>query len=204
MGCLAVLAVPFMAVCFFVGVRLGDELGGVLGVALAALAMAGLLRSWRRFMSPIRARIKEDLANTQVEVLAISSAQVLNVPATHSSVDPTFVIELEGNRVLILLGQWLAEMATFGGKIDDSQQDDTGHAYANGLPPPWAFPTSAFTLHRFPWSGEVLKIELKGPYVAPVEIGVSVDLVQINDAPSRIVEGTVADLPAAVQRLATR
>ena len=119
-----------------------------------------------------RARIREDFANGTVEVLAITGAVPLNVPAMHSSVDPAFAIGLEGDRTLLLLGQWLSDPATFGRtRTDLTRDDDAGDAFANGLPPPCAFPTGAFTVHRFPVSGDVVRIELAGEYIAPADSG---------------------------------
>jgi len=204
MGCLVAVALPFLGVCFFVGEGFGQGWGGAAGTVLGMALVAAFARSWRRFIGPTRARIRQDLADAMVEVLTLDSVTPLEVPSNHSSVDPTFVIELDSQRVLILLGPWLVEPTTFGGQWQEPHESDAGDAYANGLPPPYAFPTSAFRLERFPSSGEVVRIEITGDYVAPKRIDVDVNAALINDAPTRIIEGTAADLPAAVQRLAVR
>ena len=92
----------------------------------------------------------------------------------------------------------------FGGDPNNIVDDDTSDAIANGLPPPYSFPTDAFTFHRFPVSGEVLRVDLEGKYAKPRELPVHVDLRPANDFSSRIVDGTPEDLPSTLQRLHPR
>lgn len=200
MGCLAVLALPFAATCFFVGERVAGLVVGAVAVALAVAAILAFYVSYHRFSAPIRDRVRRDIANASVEVLSITDAVAFNIPAAHASVDPAFAIELDDGRTLLLLGQWLSEPSTFGADAKDLPEADDGDAFANALPPPCSFPTRAFTLHRFPISGEVVRVELVGDYVAPEDI--DLDLRRVNDMPSRILECTLADLPGAVARLA--
>ena len=177
---------------------------GRAGWAFAAALIGAVLivfaifaRSMTSYLRPIRERIREDLANGTVEILAITSAAPLHVPAMHSSVDPAFAIELDDGRTLVLLGQWLSDPKAFGGTWRDlPEDDDAGDAFANGLPPPYAFPTSAFTVERFPVSGTVVRIGLNGPYVAPADL--EVDLRPVNDYPSRIYETPAARLSEAL------
>ena len=139
------------------------------------------------------------VSQSRRETVAITSAVPLNIPAMHSSVDPAFAIELDDGRTLVLLGQWLSDPKTFGGTWKDlPEDDDGGDAFANGLPPPYAFPTSAFTVERFPVSGTVVRIGLAGDYLAPADL--AVDLRQVNDYPSRIYETPPSGLPEAVGR----
>lgn len=207
LGCLAVVALvalPSAATCFFVGERFGGAIGGALGFLASAIGAGAIARSLVKFSAPIRARIAQDLENGTVEVLKLSSVSPIDIPATHSSVDPAFAFELEGNRTLLLLGQWLSEPSTFGGDWKNVVDDDAGDAFANALPPPYSFPTDAFTLHRFAVSGEVVRIDLDGQYAKPREVPVHVDLREANDFPSRIVDGPPEDLSAALQRLRPR
>jgi hypothetical protein len=182
---MAALLVPFAAVALLVGLRRGWAVGaGIFG--LATVVVGGLVVSFLRHRAPIRARASLDLEARTVEVLTVTDAAPLSIDAMHSSVDPAFAFEIEDGRTLVLLGQWLRDEATFGGTRDPSADDDAADAFANGLTPPNAFPTSAFTVHRFPASGEVVRIDLAGPYVAPAAL--ALDLRAANDYPSRIYE----------------
>jgi hypothetical protein len=182
-GCLSALLVPFAVLALVLGLRGGWVIGaGIL--ALGAILVGGLAVAFLRHRTPIRGRARQDHAAGTVEVLAVTGAAPLSITAMHSSVDPAFAFEIDGGRTLVLLGQWLREETTFGGTRDAPADADAGDAYANALPPPNAFPTSAFTVHRFPISGEVLRIQLTGPYVQPPEL--NVDLRSASDYPSRI------------------
>jgi hypothetical protein len=198
-GCLATLSVPIAAAALSAGLRFGLVLGAAV-VLVAAVVVGAFVVSIVKHQRPIRERQRQDLANGTVEILAVSSATPLNVPATHSSVDPAFAVELEGGRTLVLAGQWLSDPTTFGGTNEDAGDDDAGDPFANALPPPYAFPTRAFTVHRFPVSGEVLGIELAGEYVEPPELGGNVDLRVVNDYPSRIYDTVPSKLPEVLPR----
>jgi hypothetical protein len=198
-GALGCLAVP-LAFVLFGSVAVAGRAGWAFAAALIGavlIVFAIFARSMTSYLRPIRERIREDLANGTVEILAITSAAPLHVPAMHSSVDPAFAIELDDGRTLVLLGQWLSDPKAFGGTWRDlPEDDDAGDAFANGLPPPYAFPTSAFTVERFPVSGTVVRIGLNGPYVAPADL--EVDLRPVNDYPSRIYETPAARLSEAL------
>jgi hypothetical protein len=185
LGCAAVPAVFAAGAAIVMAARFGLLAGGVV-VLVAALAATAVVVSFRSYWRPVQARIREDVASGTVEVLTIASAAPFHIPPMHSSVSPAFAFELEGGRTLVLLGQWLSEEATFGGTPDPVADDDAGDAFANALTPPNAFPTSAFVVHRFARSGEVVRIELTGPYLEPAEL--NLDLRPANDFPSRIYE----------------
>ena len=204
-GCLTVLALPVALAGLFVGLRFGGAIGAigaVVGVLAAAILIAPLLMAFRRHRAPIRARIQQDVADGIIEVLAVTGAAPLAIPATHSSVDPAFAFELDGGRTLVLLGQWLGDPATFGGDAKTLRDDDAGDAFANALPPPYAFPTRAFTVHRFPASGEVVRIDLGGEYVAPAELDGDIDLTKVSDYPSRVFDMPPSGLAGALPRRA--
>jgi hypothetical protein len=202
-GALGCLAVPLAFVLFG-----SVAVAGRVGYAFTAAVIAAILivfaifaRSMTGYLRPIRERIRQDVANGTVEILAITSAAPLNIPGMHSSVDPAFAIDLEGDRTLVLLGQWLSDPATFGSASTDlPADDDAGDAFANGLPPPCAFPTSAFTVERFPVSGTVLRIGLAGDYVAPADL--AVDLRPVNDYPSRLYEAPASRLSEVLPKQA--
>jgi hypothetical protein len=192
---LLLMATALAAGAFVLGRFLGGVVGGVV-VAILVLGFFGwAATSFLRFHAPIRKRVDADLRNRTVEILDISGAQPFTIPADHSSVDPAFAIELDGNRTLILVGQWLREPRTFGGSHEQLRDgDDEGDRYANVLPPPYAFPTSAFTVHRFPVSGVVVRIDIKGDYVAPAELVPQVELRKGVPADSHVLECPVRDL----------
>lgn len=203
-GSLGCLAVP-LAFVLFGSVAIAGRVGYAFTAAVIAAVLilfAIVARSMTGYLRPIRERIREDVANGTVEILAITSAAPLNIPSMHSSVDPAFAIEIDAGRTLVLLGQWLSDPATFGGSSKDlATDDDAGDAFANGLPPPFAFPTSAFTVERFPVSGTVVRIGLAGDYVAPADL--ALDLRPVNDYPSRLYDTPASRLSEVLPKPGT-
>jgi hypothetical protein len=200
-GCATIIALPLVVTGFLVGLQPGGFVGGVTGALLAAAALGCCFYSFHRFSSPVKKRMRQDLSNAQVEVLAIVDAVPLSIPASHSSADPGFAFELENGRTLLLLGEWLCEPDTFGGDWKGLPDNDEGDNFANALPPPFSFPTRAFTVHRFPLSGEVLRISLESDYVAPETMEGDIDLAALNDMPSRVLHCPLSDLAETVRSL---
>jgi len=133
--------------------------------AFALLAWSALRRhnAARKHVFDTRRKLRLDMERGVVELVIVDGADV--VLATSNAVHPFFAFALEGGKVLALLGQWLWEARIYGaqssGVIETEQQ-------GNGLPAPWSFPATAFTVHRLPRSGDVLRIEVRGEYLAPV------------------------------------
>jgi hypothetical protein len=198
-GCLGLVFGLGAVSGFFVVNSWFGVVGGAVGaVAPLAIGIWVLVMSLRA-AEPRRLRIAEDLEHGMIEVLSVEGATPQWVVAEHSSVDPAFVFELVGGATLVVLGQWLRDPATFGGTERDLPQSDEGERFANGLLPPFAFPTHSFQLHRFPVCGEVVRIRIDGDYVAPEEYPGHLDLRPLNDRPTSVLDCPASGLPRAVE-----
>jgi len=139
---------------------LGQRLGWSLGLTL----FLALWFSTRRSSRALERLVESDLKRGLVQVVAARGARFLT--PEHPISEPQLVVELGDGAALCLQGGWLNEGPRFGRSEPDSESNwDDSHF--NGLPEPWAFPSPAFTLHRLPSSGRVLRVEVQGSYVEP-------------------------------------
>ena len=145
---------------------LGQFLGAALGLGLFSML-------WLSTRNSARAQerlVQADLDQGSVQVVASRGARFRS-PERPAS-DPELRAEIGDGATLSLQGAWLTEGERFGRAQPD---DEAGweDSHFNSLPEPWAFPSPAFTLHRLPVSGRVLRIEVEGPYVEPTPAGES-------------------------------
>src|SRR5262245_57885898 len=156
--------------------------------AVLAIAFGQLVRQWRR-------NVEADIARSEVEVLDVEADAAVKLSADHSSVDPAVLIDIGGGRLLLLKGQWLEDPETYG-QPDAQTEDDP--PWLNWLPPPHSFPSRRFTLARWPVSGTVLGIEVRGDYLEPREMTQRTELRKLPEAPSQILQGTLEDVDGAL------
>ena len=69
----------------------------------------------------------------------------------------------------------------------------------NGLPKPYSFPSTEFTIARFPMSGIQLGIEVAGAYLAPESI-VEARLSEFNLGDTAILDGNLDDIAIVLER----
>ena len=195
---MALITLPSAAALGILGQWLIGSVGAIVGVGLPALLVAGMAVGMYRSAAQVRRQVERDLAEAKVEVLEVSIAPAWLVPSQHSSTDPSLAFELD-ERILVLVGPWLSDPRTFGGTLADDPPNDAREEYANGMLPPFAFPTRRFAVHRFPHTGLVTRIDLlDGAYCAPTPYASALDFTPIASAPSWIVEASIADLPVAL------
>lgn len=110
-----------------------------------------------------RMRTRQDAAEHMVQEIAVSEPRVFEIRLISDN-DPILAFDIGDDKILFLQGQWLREPQTYGAP---PQTDDPEEQFLNGLPRPYSFPNSAFTVTRLPHSGRVLRIRVQGNYLAP-------------------------------------
>jgi hypothetical protein len=182
----------------FVGGRIGGMLstdhiltgrciGGLLGATIFLWAILDLRRSERRHHEEA---ILDEVDHT-VEEITVTNPRVLQL-ASQGDNDPVLALDIGGNEVLLLQGAWLHDPRTYG--THDHGDSDANDGIMNGLPHPFSFPSTSFTITRLPHSGDVLRIEVHGNYIRPDQtVGALPHTYNFRD--SEIFDGSLDDLP---------
>lgn len=134
----------------------------LVGVALGLTLFLALWVPTRRATRALQRAVDADVGEGLAQLVAVRGARFSR--PLRPAPEPRLVAHVGEGTVLALQGEWLNEGARFGCTARETEWDDR---HFNGLPEPWAFPCSAFTLHRLPISGRVLRIEVEGPYAEP-------------------------------------
>ena len=192
-GCLLVVCVPAAFVIakvvawltslppLYISLGVGAVLVGFLGVPLM-----------RHIAEDRRRRLRD----AGIEILEVESDAAVELPADHSAVDPAVLFDIGGGQLLLLMGQWLCDPATFG--VEGGPDDDDPPMW-NGLPPPNSFPSRQFMLTRWPESGLVLSIRVDGEYLPVRKEPCSVELTTLPPLYSQIIPGTLQDIDGALR-----
>jgi len=130
-----------------------------------------------------------------VEEIHVTVPRVVEIGFINGNA-PILAIDIGGGTILFLQGQWLLECGTYGAEIP---RNDEGDEVFNGLPPPYAFPCSDFTVTRFPYSGEVLRIRVAGNYLAPTA-GVEALKPEYRFQPCEVFSGSLDDINGVLAR----
>jgi hypothetical protein len=105
-----------------------------------------------------RRRERRDVQKRMVEVIQAEDVRLAQ-QEEHNDEGPLYYVGIGEGKVLFLGGQWLGDWPIYNVAPPEIEDDD------EYLGPP--FPASAFTLSRLPLSGEVLRIDITGPPLAP-------------------------------------
>jgi hypothetical protein len=174
-GCLSLL---FGGVSGYLLSCLGARLGGLVsaeiatytqmaGWALGGLIAAVSIISYVPFDRRRQVRAKKDAEACKIQIVTVTDARVVELVEIGDR-DPALAFEIGAGKILLLQGQWLRDLETYGAPPPESgKEDEYGEEYVNGLPPPFAFPSNAFTVARLEHSGEVFGIEVQGEYLKP-------------------------------------
>lgn len=169
------------------GTLIGRLIGGVFGGGIFLWAINDMRRAERRHHQEAIL----DEVDHRVEVITVYNPRVMLL-ASRSDSDPVLAIDIGDNEVLLLQGSWLHDPHTYG--TYDHGDCDANVAIFNGLPHPYAFPSTQFTITRMPHSGDVLHIEVEGQYLKPAQtVGALPHTYNFRD--SEIFEGSLDDLP---------
>lgn len=180
-------------------IRTGNFVGALVGVAVFAWFAISFGRFFLR--ADERAKSAKD-AGVVEEIRVRNASRAVQWEGLHSSMDPAICIDIGGGRLLLLLGQWMYYRERVfrvpAGAVPE-QSDEADEKYVNGMPPPWSFPSTAFTIRRVPKTGTVLSVRVEGAYLEPTPS--DFESLRLDDMPrSSVLEGTLRDLASAVHR----
>ncbi|MDH4183483.1 MAG: hypothetical protein OEV92_04620 [Nitrospinota bacterium] len=80
--------------------------------------------------------------------------------------DPAIVMDIGGGKLLYIFGQWIYDPGIYGAELANMNEDPVEDR-VNGMPDPFGFPASEFTLVRMRHRGRALSLKVNGPYLAP-------------------------------------
>jgi hypothetical protein len=175
------------------------EWGKWAGCFAWAVLFVPLLLNYRRAATAERRLAAKDLVEGVVEEIHVSTKRVVEI-GTETGNGPVLAVELESGKILYLQGYWLCEESTYG---KAAMKHDPSEEFFNGLPDPYSFPSTKFTISRFPISGIQLGIEVAGAYLAPESI-VEARLLEFNLGDTAILDGTLDDIAGFLERAHAR
>jgi hypothetical protein len=173
-GCLAIIfgIVPALllgALGGWLGGFISDEAstyGQWIGWILSAILLVSVVFSFFPFERRMRRRAARDQQDRIVQEIHVVEPRVIEIGLINDN-EPILAFDVGSNKILFLQGQWLRDAGTYG---TDGPEDDSGDEFINGLPAPHSFPSTEFTVSRFPHSGEVLGIRVHGKYAPPQSV----------------------------------
>ena len=202
-GCVTVYVgvAPVIMLCL-----LGGWLGGFIseeavtygrwiGSAAGVGVFGCMLVSYSRFDRRKRRLAAEDVDAGGVEEIEVVEPRVVEIFLLNDN-EPILAFEIGEGRLLYVQGPWLRDPVTYGTELPD---DDEYAQFVNGLPEPYAFPATRFTVTRFPESGMVLGIRVEGGYLRPEK---TVDILkrEYEFGESALFDGSLDDLAGVLAR----
>jgi hypothetical protein len=168
----------------------------IIGWLLGALLGIAVIVSYAGFDRRRRVHARKDAEACKIQLLTVTNARVVEVVEIGDR-DPALAFDLGDGKILLLQGQWLRDVETYGAPPPESgKEDEYGEEYVNGLPPPFAFPSAAFTVTRLEHSGDVFGIEVQGEYLKP-EPAVDALTAEYEFGDSELVDGRIDALAEA-------
>lgn len=193
LGAIALIAGSFGTQVFanFFGTAHSYWIGGLCAVALfiRMMMMAGptLRRHRQRALKDVQAQLIQDLHVVNPRVVELNAL---------TDNEPILVFQIGDDSILYLQGQWLRDPATY--KAPDLDNDPF-EEFVNGLPEPHSFPSTEFTISRFPNCGAVTWIRVQGPYLAP-ESTIDADKMGLEFEESELFQGSLSDIAEILER----
>ncbi len=169
--------------------------GQWIGGAIAAIIFVSLLVSFIPHERRRRQRASQDHSAQIVQDIHVTEPRVIEIALINDS-EPILAFEIGDKKILYLQGQWLRDDATYGA---DLLEGDACEEFINGLPEPHSFPSTEFTVSRFPNSGEVVGILVAGRYLAP-EAEVEALKSEYEFGDSELFEGSLDDIAGVLAR----
>lgn len=202
-GCIVIL----FAVIATLG--LGKIGGWLFGIVSADAATYGQWAGWSAgailFVSALVAFIPYERRQRHLASIDHETQLVQDIQVTASRViqigliddnEPILAFDVGEHKILYLQGQWLWDHATYGA---EPLEGDAYEEYINGLPAPHSFPSTKFTVTRFPNSGEVVSIRVSGGYCVP-ETEVEALQPEYEFGQSELLDGSVDDIAGVLAR----
>ncbi|HMF17666.1 MAG TPA: serine/threonine-protein kinase, partial [Gemmataceae bacterium] len=202
-GCITILFALLPA--YLLG-NLGSWLGGFIspeattigqwiGWALAAILFVAAIVSFIPYERRRRQWAVQDRQAQAIQDIHVVEPGVIEIGLASDN-EPILAFQIGDNKILYLQGQWLREYGTYG--VDASDQEPYEEIF-NGLPAPYSFPSTEFTISRLPNSGEVLGIRAHGRYLAPGAVVECLKL-EYDFADSELLDGSLQDIAGILAR----
>lgn|ERR1700722_641043 len=184
--------------CGWVGGYISAEAatyGQWFGWSVAAIFFVIVMLMFARFERRRRQHAFKDNKAQIVQEIHVTDPRVIEI-ALISDNEPILALDVGNNAILFLQGQWLRDPTTYA---TEQAEDDPSEEFINGLPAPFSFPSSEFTLSRFPNSGEIIGIRVAGVYVAPTA-AVEALKPEYEFGDSELFEGSLDDIAGVLNR----
>ncbi len=202
-GCIIVL---FAIVPAYMLGKLGGWLGGLIsqeastygqwtGWLLSAVLFVSVLTLFLPYERRRRRSAARDDQAKIVQEIHVVEPRVVEIGLINDN-EPILAFDIGDNKILYLQGQWLRDYGTYG---VDGPEGDPFDEFLNGLPEPNSFPSSEFTITRFPNSGDVLSIRVAGKYAAP-QAAVEALEPEYEFGDSELLDGSLEDIAGVLAR----
>jgi hypothetical protein len=169
-GCMSVLGVGTAWVWGKIGGWLGQfisprasTIGQWLGWIAGAAPLVCLLAVFIPYDRKQRRLASRDHEAQTVTDIHVIHPRVMEISPIGNTA-PILAVDIGDDTILYLQGQWLLDYEVYGANGSGGEQHEH---MLNGLPAPYSFPSTEFTISRYPHSGEVIGIHVAGEYVAP-------------------------------------
>jgi hypothetical protein len=140
--------------------------GTIVGWSIAVAWWMWMVVAFVPFERRLRQRAKLDCDAHVVQVIQVRDPRVVEIGLINDN-EPILAFDIGDNKILFLQGQWLLDPQTYGAS---SPEEDASEEFVNGLPAPHSFPSSRFSISRFPHSGDVIEIQVEGEYRRPEQV----------------------------------
>ncbi len=191
--------------------QLGKWLGGFIaphvaiygqwiGWSVAAIIFLTFLWKFSRLERRRRQRASQDRDERIIQEIHVRDPRVIEIGLINDN-EPILAFEIGDNKILFMQGQWLRDEAIYGA---DPLEDDPRDDIFNGLPEPHSFPSTEFTISRFPNSGEVVGIHVSGSYLAPPAQLTEALQPEYEFADAELLDGSLDDIAGVLSREHTR
>ncbi len=170
--------------------------GQYAGWCIAAIILVLAIVSFNRYERRLRQLAERDRDARVVQDIHVTDPRVVEIALINDN-EPILAFDVGDNTILFLQGQWLRDCDIYGTEGPDD--DDPYEEFFNGIPEPYSFPATEFTVSRLPNSGEVLAISVAGQYLAPKEV-VEALKPEYEFVNSELFEGPLEDIAGVLAR----
>ena len=169
--------------------------GQLLGWLLAVIIFVAVLVTFIPYERRQRQRASQDHEAQIIQDIHVTEPRIIEIGLINDN-EPILAFEIGENKILYLQGQWLRDCATYGA---EPLEGDPHDEFVNGLPEPHSFPSTEFTVSRFPNTGEVVGIRVAGSYLAPAtEVEALKPEYEFGD--SELLDGSLDDIAGVLAR----
>lgn len=173
-GIILLVIIPSLAIGIFATVLRSIfyddaiEMGLVSAGIFVSLLLTVFLFCYIPYEQRQRRIASEDIKARTIQDIHISAPRVIQIGLINDN-EPILAFGIGNNKILFLQGQWLCNEGTYGVEplSKEQSEDDALDEFLNGLPEPHSFPSTEFTVSRFPNSKKVIGIRVAGSYIAP-------------------------------------